>query len=299
MSSGLNDLVPDNACTLKSCLLYLAAPGTRWAYHNAPYTLLDSVVEKATSQSFNSFIATNIRNPIGMNGAFFRIDYNNVYISNARSMARFGLMILAGGTWNGTAILNDPAYFNQMVNTSQTINQSYGYLWWLNGKSSYRLPSLQLQFPGSFAPNAPADLYAAIGKDGQICAVVPSQKLVVVRMGGNPGDGSLAPVGYIDSMWVRINYASIVTADDQPQTDGTERYKLYPNPATGTATLVAAEGVVTTKFTEARLLSAGGQLARTYYRAGELDLKGLPTGLYTLQVLDSGGGWQGKLVVVE
>ena len=39
MTSGLDDGVPDNSCTLDTCLNYLADPGTRWAYHNGPYTL--------------------------------------------------------------------------------------------------------------------------------------------------------------------------------------------------------------------------------------------------------------------
>ncbi|MEZ5069123.1 MAG: hypothetical protein R2847_11860 [Bacteroidia bacterium] len=38
MTSGLDDGVPDNHCTYDSCLVYLADAGTRWAYHNAPYT---------------------------------------------------------------------------------------------------------------------------------------------------------------------------------------------------------------------------------------------------------------------
>lgn len=43
MTSGLNDAVPYHYCTLDSCLQFLANAGTRWAYHNGPYTLLDEV----------------------------------------------------------------------------------------------------------------------------------------------------------------------------------------------------------------------------------------------------------------
>lgn len=39
MTTGLDDGVPDNHCTIDTCLNYLADAGTRWAYHNAPYTL--------------------------------------------------------------------------------------------------------------------------------------------------------------------------------------------------------------------------------------------------------------------
>ena len=48
MTTGLDDGVPDDDCTIPSCLIYKSDAGTRWAYHNAPYTLLDKVVETAT-----------------------------------------------------------------------------------------------------------------------------------------------------------------------------------------------------------------------------------------------------------
>ena len=67
-------------------------------------------------------------------GAWIQQDGLSVYTSNSKSMARFGLLALNKGTWNGTTVLNE-AYFNEATNTSQTINQAYGYLWWLNGKT--------------------------------------------------------------------------------------------------------------------------------------------------------------------
>ncbi len=44
--------------------------------------------------------------------------------------------------------MTDNNYFNEMVNTSQSLNQAYGYLWWLNGKPSFMVPNLQTVFPG-------------------------------------------------------------------------------------------------------------------------------------------------------
>jgi hypothetical protein len=44
MTTGLDDGVTDNHCTDKSCLIFKANAGTRWAYHNAPYTLLEKVI---------------------------------------------------------------------------------------------------------------------------------------------------------------------------------------------------------------------------------------------------------------
>jgi hypothetical protein len=50
MTTGLNDGVIDDDCTESDCLEYLADAGSRWAYHNAPYTLLDSVMQMVFSK---------------------------------------------------------------------------------------------------------------------------------------------------------------------------------------------------------------------------------------------------------
>jgi CubicO group peptidase (beta-lactamase class C family) len=203
MTSGLDDGVTDPFCTLASCLVFKAPAGTRWAYHNAPYTLLDQVVARATGQTFSSYFNTNLRDRIGMDGTWIKQDYNNVYYSTPRSMARFGLLALNQFVWNSTPIVNDPAYCTAMVNTSQDLNKSYGYLWWLNGKGSVMFPGLQTVFPLNLAANAPADMFAAMGKNGQLINVVPSQGLVLVRMGDNP-DNALVPVAFQNEMWARL-----------------------------------------------------------------------------------------------
>lgn len=230
MTSGLDDGVPDHFCTLDTCLQYIADAGTRWAYHNGPYTLLDGVIANATGQTLNTYFTQKVKNPTGMTGLFVQSGYNNVYLSNARSMARFGLLILNGGNWNGTQVLSDTAYFNQMVNTSQAINPSYGYLWWLNGKSSFKVPGLQASFPGSYNPSAPADMYAAIGKNGQFINVVPSQELVFIRM-GDAADNIDVPFTLNDTIWQKLNLAmtacppsSVVDAQLSPD------FNVYPNP---------------------------------------------------------------------
>lgn len=204
MTTGLDDEVPDNYCTDPSCLTYKADAGTRWAYHNAPYTMLDKVVENATGLSYNAYFQQKIRNVIGMNGLWIRSGYNNVYYSSARSMARFGLLMLNSGKWDQTSLLTDTNYFNAQVNSSQTINPSYGYLTWLNGKSNYMLPSTQFLFPGMLVPNAPADMYCALGKNDQKVYVVPAQKLVVIRMGDSAGLPALAMSSFDNELWGKL-----------------------------------------------------------------------------------------------
>jgi hypothetical protein len=204
MTSGLDDGVADDDCTDPSCLTYLADAGSRWAYHNAPYTMLDSVVISASGMSYNAYFQQKIRNRTGMNGLWVRSGYNNVYVSNARSMARFGLLMLNKGKWDQDVIVTDTAYFNQQVSTSQNLNLSYGYLTWLNGKTSHMLPTLQNVFAGFMVPNGPADMYAALGKNDQKMYVVPSQNLVVIRMGESAGNVQLAVSSFDNELWGRL-----------------------------------------------------------------------------------------------
>ncbi len=200
MTSGLDDGVSNSNCTTPECLQYLATPGQRWAYHNAPYTLLDKVLENATAQDFDTYFNAKLRDKIGMNGFWSYTGDNHVYYSTARSMARFGLLILNEGKWKDETVMGDTAYLRAMHSSSQSINPSYGYLWWLNGKSSFKAPGFQTSFAGAISPQAPADMFAAMGKDGQLINIVPSQNLVLVRMGDAP-DNTLVPFLFQDDMW--------------------------------------------------------------------------------------------------
>jgi CubicO group peptidase (beta-lactamase class C family) len=204
MTSGLSDTAFD--CVTPDCLEYLADAGTRWAYHNGPYTLLQSVVSAAVHTNWSAFFNTHLRNKIGMNGAWATTNgSNNVYFSNARSMARFGLLNLNKGEWDGDQILGDKDYISEMTSTSQEFNEAYGYLWWLNGKESYMAPAVQAKFSGSLSPNAPEDTYAGLGKNNQKIYVVPSRGLVIVRLGEDPGQSPLGPSSFDHELWEKIN----------------------------------------------------------------------------------------------
>ncbi|MBB1285350.1 serine hydrolase [Flavisolibacter sp. BT320] len=204
MTTGLDDGTGDAGNTAPAALLYKADAGTRWAYHNAPYTLLQKVVATATGQSFASYFDSRLKNKIGLDGQWILNDNDNVYWSTPRSMARFGILVQAKGWWNGSDILGDAAYLNAAVTTSQNLNLSYGYLWWLNGKASAMLPQSQIVFPQSLCPAAPADMVSAMGKNGQLLSIVPSKGLIVVRMGHNT-DGSYVPTVFQNGLWEKLN----------------------------------------------------------------------------------------------
>lgn len=201
MNSGLDDNFGDDVSP--SNLKYIADAGKRWAYHNV-YVKLQDVIEKSTNQSFTSYFNLKLRDKIGMTGLWRNTGDLSVYWSNSRSMARFGLMILAEGKWNETQIVSKN-FLNEATNTSQQINKSYGYLWWLNGKSSYHLPQSQFEFQGSLIKNAPIEMFAALGKNDQKIYIIPSKKLVIIRMGDAASSSNFALSTFDEDLWGKIN----------------------------------------------------------------------------------------------
>lgn len=291
MTSGLDDGLADPYCTLPNCLSCIAPAGERWAYHNAPYTLLDKVIENATSTSFNAYFISKLRNPIGMNGQFFQIDYNNILVSNVRSMARFGLLILNKGRWGVTPIMQDTAFFNQMVNTSQQLNKSYGYLWWLNGKESFRVPGLQIQFPGPLFRSAPNDMISAIGKNGQILNVIPSQQLVIIRMGNAP-TSSEVPFTMNDSIMKYVQNLPCVTQTKDHGLDENS-FDIYPNPS---GDILFINNKMKENFS-IQLYNDLGHRVLTDYSVSNIDVSSYPNGIYFLAIRNNLGTLLKKIVI--
>src|SRR5690606_1949219 len=167
---------------------------------------LQEVVSEGSKQSWYNDFNTKLRDRIGMKGFWVPVDDLSVYWSTTRSMARFGLLIYAKGEWEDTRIVSEN-YITESSNTSQNINESYGYLWWLNGKSSYKLPGLQLEFQGEIIPNAPDDMFSGLGANDQKLYVIPSKDLVIVRLGevSDPDNPNFALSGFDNELWSYIN----------------------------------------------------------------------------------------------
>ena len=286
MTTGLDDGVVNKDCTLPSCLIRKAEPGTRWAYHNAPYTLLDKVVETAVGKTYNQYFQEKIRNKTGMNGLWIKSGYNNVYVSNLRSMARFGLLLLNKGVWAGNAINQDSTWFRKQIQSSQQLNPSYGYLTWLNGQGRYMLPESQLVFSGSMVSNAPDDMFAALGKNDQKIYVVPSLGLVVVRM-GNDGGGPAGINSFDNLFWQKIN---ALTCSSGLAKEETSFSAIFPNPVhSGQPVLLGAEW---RDMKELQLLDGSGNLLFSGSGVAlQENFSGLQlaSGIYFFAGVDAGG----------
>jgi CubicO group peptidase (beta-lactamase class C family) len=201
MMSGLND-----------SLQTVVQPGTRFYYNNPAYYQLFGVVQAASGESVNALSRRVLFDRIGMSGStwFPNVDTGElgwILSSTARDMARFGLLALNRGRWNGVSVLADSAWFAASWRATPPDNAGYGLLWWLNGSSSYRTPGPYIlpSQPGALIPSAPSDLVAALGKGDKKIYVVPSLELVVVRHGeeADASGGNPLAVSAFDEQWWR------------------------------------------------------------------------------------------------
>ncbi|MEM6963847.1 MAG: serine hydrolase [Bacteroidota bacterium] len=286
MTTGLDDDVADADCLEPACLNYLTDPEDRWSYYNAPYRLLQDVIENASGQNLNVYTYLKLMNKIGAGGAWF----NRIFFSTPRDMARFGSLIINQGTWDGTPVLSDQNFINEMINTANSHNLSYGYLWWLNGKGTYMLPQTQFVFNNDLVPNAPDDLYAALGKNDQKLYIVPSQNLVVVRMGDDAGNIQLALSSFDNELWGILSDV-LCESTTSTETLPSNRLKIYPNPV---GDVLLFDGTHDLENTNVRIFNTLGQeVINAPITNGQLDVSDLAKGNYIIQFLRVGeNSWQ-------
>ncbi len=166
-------------------------PGTYHDYKSGDTELLGLIVEKATGSSLSEYASEKLWKPLGAeHPALWSTDKKSgrekafcYFNSNARDFARIGQMMLNGGVWKGNRII-DSAYHQQSISPCNIPDKSgkpcnyYGYQWWI-------------------APPFPGVFYAR-GILGQYIIVIPSKKVVVVRLGhkrsGNHINGLLEEV---------------------------------------------------------------------------------------------------------
>ncbi len=209
---------------LDAALASEAEPGTVWFYNTPAYHLLKAAIAAASAGSFGDFSAERLFAAIGLRdsswqdrpnmsgpqGARARVDGElprpwTGLMTSTRDMARLGLLVLCGGTWDGREIIRDKQYLSAATATSQALNPSYGYLWWLNGKDGYVLPGRGRAGRGPMVPSAPSDLVCALGAGDQKIYVSRSLDLVVARQGGPSGQTRDEALSSFDAdVWERI-----------------------------------------------------------------------------------------------
>lgn len=279
MTTGLDET--NFLCVVPSCLNYVAPAGSRWAYHNGPYSLTKNILETTTGMTNNAY-SNLLENQIGMNGFWLSFLGNSSYYSTGRDMARFGLLVSNNCIWNNDTIIKDTAYLNQMLTSSQSLNPAYGYLWWLNGQSHYISPSSPIIIPGSISPDAPSDIYVAAGSYGQFISISNSTGLIMVRQGLSD-TGNYTEFGMHNEIWKKIMKLSCpplsVTSNNKEQS-----IKFYPNPANN----LLHFDMKNRSKTDITIYDSYGRiiLTRTIENQTQLDISYLTPGMYFIKIAD-------------
>ncbi|UCD85469.1 MAG: serine hydrolase [Deltaproteobacteria bacterium] len=162
-----------------------AEPGSKWSYSSGTTNIISRIVRDAVGGStadYFGFPRRELFDKIGMQSAIMETDTSGTFVGSshmyatARDWARFGLLYLQDGVWEGERILPEGWVEYTRTPTPHTPPEwPYGAQFWLNtGEKERWLASL------------PEDLYSARGHDGQYVTIIPSRKTVVVRLGLTP-----------------------------------------------------------------------------------------------------------------
>jgi CubicO group peptidase (beta-lactamase class C family) len=187
MCSGLDD-----------ALRFEAPAGTRHHYNTPAYALMLPVLEAAADQSIAALTLTWLTGPAGMADTAWcqRSDELASFLGNPRGLvttprdlARLGQIVLDGGVAENGARLVSSAGLSAIFRRT-ALHPAYGRLWWLNGGTHWIMPN-RGQGNGSLVPTAPTDALFALGSENRVLMVVPSQRLILVRLGQQAPDADL------------------------------------------------------------------------------------------------------------
>ena len=155
--------------------------GTFWYYNNWDFNTLGQIYEQATGTKIFDAFYEKIAQPIGMQDfrprdGHYVTEHDSRYPAylfnlSARDFARFALLYLHGGKWNGVQVVPEDWVTASTRPYSDTSTGGYGYLWW-TGNSASGAPQ-EIPFP--------AGSFWAAGYLGQYAVVVPSLDLIVVN----------------------------------------------------------------------------------------------------------------------
>ena len=160
-----------------------AAPGTVFAYSSGNSNILARIIRETVGEKdYAAYPFTALFYKIGMYHTLCEPDASGTYVGSSyimatgRDYARFGLLYLNDGVWNGERILPE-GWVKQTVTPAEASKEKkYGYQFWLNG--------VQLNDSSKHIfPDVPADMFYADGYAGQFIFIIPSKQLVIVRLG--------------------------------------------------------------------------------------------------------------------
>ena len=163
-------------------------PGTHFEYNDVRVNVLAYSLLQVWRKPLPQVLKENIMDPIGATNTWRWYGYKNSWIEldgtrmqsvsggghsgggifiNTEDHARFGLLFLNEGNWNGTQLISKSWIKNAISSSNAQIN--YGYMWWLNKKGTSR-----------FWEGVPENVYYAAGFGGNFIVIIPNDNIVIV-----------------------------------------------------------------------------------------------------------------------
>lgn len=161
------------------------APDEVWYYSSGTTNIVSRAIRHSfdSDQDYLDFPYKALLHPIGMNQTTMETDATGTYVGSsymyatARDMARFGLLCLNDGVWEGQRILPEGWIDYVRTPTPKAPREDrYGAHFWLNTGDDESPESRPW-------PSLPADTFSCMGFEGQHIFMIPSRDVVIVRMG--------------------------------------------------------------------------------------------------------------------
>ncbi len=160
-----------------------ATPGTLWHYSTGTSVILARIVTRLAGDTLaaqRSFPRRALFDRLGMRSAVFELDPAGTFAgasflyASARDWARFGLLYQRDGIWNGERLLPQGWVRYSLTPTPEATDFG-AHLWRKVPRPYYRQNGAR--------PTLPTDTFHIVGHHAQFISVIPSRKLVVVRLG--------------------------------------------------------------------------------------------------------------------
>jgi CubicO group peptidase (beta-lactamase class C family) len=181
------------------------APGENYYYNNWDFNALGTIYEQETGEKIHASFEERIADPIGMedysadDGRYVTGDASRhaayPFVMSTRDLARFGLLYLNDGMWDGERVLPESWVAESVTAYSDAGSRGgYGYMWWVAVDGRH--------FSGVDA--VPEGTYTGRGARGHVLAVVPEHDLVFVHRVDTSVSGNRVPYGEIGQLLMDV-----------------------------------------------------------------------------------------------
>lgn len=174
-----------------------AAPGEEWLYSSGTTNLLSSLLRQTigNDRKYWRYAEDRLFNRIQMNSAIMETDEAGNFMmssfgyATAKDWAKFGLLYLGDGVFDGKELL-PKGWVDYSRRLTDASGHEYGAHFWLNHDQQV-------------LPDVPSDAYWAKGYQGQYCMIIPSEDLVIVRLGL---DGNWPANAFVKDLLQALSY---------------------------------------------------------------------------------------------